>query len=338
MVGVGFIGVGGMGMAQVNAFNSTKRCRIVAGADLSPKARDGFKAAQPQANIYDDHRKLLDDPSVDAVVIVVPTLLHKDIAIDAMKAGKHVLTEKPMARTVKDCKAMLKAEKATGKLLMVAHCRRYDPNWLTFANIIQKEKIGRPVMWRQMMSGKGPEVGWFMDDKLGGGPMIDGAVHNYDFANMMFGDPERVICKGIQLRENVSALTTATAVIEYPQGDLLQVSWSWATPGHGGQHDALGTKATCVFGPADQKIDPKDPKGTTYYTIIDDKNKRKLVKGSAFRRGKHMYELQAQHFVDCIDGKVKQCLTPGSEAIKAVAIAEAILTTARKGGVKKVSW
>ncbi len=338
MVGVGFIGVGGMGMAQVKAFEKAKRCKTVAGADLSETARSAFKAAQPQAEVYDDYRKLLDDKNVDAVVIVVPTLLHKDIAIDAMKAGKHVLTEKPMARTVKDCKAMLKAEKETGKLLMVAHCRRYDPNWLTFANVVEKEKIGRPVMWRQMMSGMGPQVGWFMDDKLGGGPMIDGAVHNYDFGNMMFGDPQRVICKGIKLRDHVSALTTATAVVEYPHGDLLQVSWSWATPGYQGAHDILGAKATLVFGPAGQEVDKNDPKGTVYFTIINDKGKKQLVKGKSFKRGMNMYELQAQHFIDCIDGKTKQCLTPGSEAIKAVAVAEAILTTAQKGGAKKISW
>jgi len=337
MVKVGFIGVGGMGMGQARAFSKVKGATVAACADLSDKCRENFLKEFPNAKAHTQYKDLIADASIDAVVIATPTLLHKDVAIDAMKAGKQVLTEKPLGRTVADCKKMIDASEKTKKLLMVAHCRRFDPDWGTWGKIVTSGTIGSPVLWRNCSAGKfslWSPAKWFLDDKLGGGPLIDGAIHNYDFGNMLFGDPESVISSSIKLDPAVTAVDTGTAVVRYKSGNQLLVSWSWSICG-AGMHDIIGPKGSIMFGAGDLATPELDQKTYGYYRVADASNvKKKLVK---FKRG-DMYVNQAKHFIDCITGKTKTCLTPATDSIKAVAIAEAILTAGPKGKEMKVKW
>src|SRR5699024_5800375 len=113
-----------------------------------------------------------------------------------------------------ECRRLLEVSKQTGTLLMVAHCRRFDAVWQAWGKYVTQGKLGDSILWRHVMAGVGPGR-WFMDDKLGGGPLMDGAIHNYDFANWMWGDPQRVVASGIKLDPNVTAVDTATAIVEY---------------------------------------------------------------------------------------------------------------------------
>jgi myo-inositol 2-dehydrogenase/D-chiro-inositol 1-dehydrogenase len=235
---------------------------------------------------------------------------------DALRAGKHVLCEKPMARTPADCRAMMREADKADRVLMVAHCRRFDPHWGGFRKLVEKDRIGRPIIWRHCNAGMGPANPWFMDDQLGGGPLMDGAIHNYDYGNWLFGDPQRVVAQGASLRP-VSAITTGTAVVEYPEGDQLVVSWSWGTPSHGHIFDALGPRGTIVFGAAGEPI-PHEP-GVTRYTVMTDDGHKKLHEVRPAERYTDMYVNQGRHFVGLVSGKEKENRSPGSEAIKAVA-------------------
>ena len=307
MINVGFVGVGDMGRAQCKTFESVAGCRVAAGSDVSAKSRKTFEAMFPAAAVYSDHKKLLADTSIDAVVIGAPTLFHKDIAIAAMQSGRPVMTEKPMARTVADCRRMIDVSKKTRQLLMVAHCRRFDPDWLTFAKIFNSGRLGKPVVWRQTAGHEFQLSPWFLDAKIGGGPMIDGAVHNYDFANYLFGKPGSVQASSIKLRD-CTAVDTATAIIRYASGNQLTMSWSWAT-GMSSAHDVLGPKGSMAFGAAGVEPPKSDGQRYGYYTVVNRKTgKPSLVK---FRRDQaDMYQRQAKHFLDCITGKVKKNSSP----------------------------
>lgn len=336
MVKVGFIGVGGMGMGQAHAFSKVSGCKVYAASDVSDKSREKFAASFPDGKLYTNHKDLLADPNVDAVVIATPTLLHRETAIDAMKSGRPVLTEKPLGRTVADCHKMIDASSKTRKLLMVAHCRRFDTDWGCYAKIFRSGALGSPVLWRHCSAGMfklwSPSK-WFLDDKLGGGPLIDGAVHNYDFAVNLFGEPESVVASAIKLDKEATAVDTASAVVRFKSGNQLLVSWSWAVAGSG-MHDVIGPKGNLQFGAGDLATDKLDTKNYGYYRVADNTGKKKkLVR---FKRT-DMYVTQAKHFIDCINGKTK-CITPASESIKAVAIAEAILKASVKGAAAKVSY
>jgi predicted dehydrogenase len=225
---------------------------------------------------------------------------------------------------------MIQVAEKTGLLLMVAHCRRFDKDWGKMAQIISQGLLGRPLLWRSVSAGIGPGR-WFMYDKEGGGPLIDGAVHNYDFAHVLFGDPDSVVASGIKLTRR-SAVDTATAVVQYKSGDQFMISWSWGVRGDGA-HDILGPKATLFFGPGDMK--PPDERGYAYFRVWPLNKEPKLIK---FKYdGLDMYTGEDQHFIDCLNGKSK-CHSPATDSIKAVAVAEAILKAARRGGSQKVRW
>ncbi|MCX5662578.1 MAG: Gfo/Idh/MocA family oxidoreductase [Planctomycetota bacterium] len=336
MVRVGFIGVGMMGMGQVNAFAQVKNAQIVAASDTSPVSLGKFAEKHPKAKTYSHHSELLKDNNVDAVVVVTPTYFHKDIAIEAMKSGRPVLTEKPMARTVADCHKMNEASAKTKKLLMVAHCRRFDTDWGAWAKIFKSGALGGPVLWRDVAGGAfslyNPS-GWFLDEKLGGGPLIDGAVHNYDFANLLFGKAESVVASSIKLSKH-TAVDTACAVVRYESGNQLLMSWSWAIGSGQSLRDVLGPKAAMSFGAGELATPELDTTNYGYYLVADaSRQKKKLIK---FPR-KDMYVVQAKHFIDCVEGKAK-CISPGTEAIKAVAVAEAILKAGPLGREVKVKY
>jgi len=330
MIKVGMIGLGGIGNHHMRAWAKVRGARIVAGADIAAKARSSFKKIYPEIEIFNDHETLLKKADVDAVMICTPTLSHKQIALNSMRSGRPVLTEKPMARSVADCKAMLSCAEKTGLLLMVAHCRRFDKDWGKMAEIVSKGTLGRPVLWRSVSAGTGPGS-WYMDEREGGGPFLDGAVHNYDFAHQVFGDPECVVAAGIKLTPR-SALDTATAVVQYRSKDQLMMNWSWGPRG-GHTHDILGPRATLLFGPGDMQ--PQGEQGFAYYRVWPSGKDPKLIKFKY--SGLDMYINEDQHFIHCLQGKAK-CLTPGTESIKAVAVAEAILKAAQKGGSQKVRW
>lgn len=334
MIKVGFIGVGGMGLGQAHSFRDTPGCTVAAAADVSKASLERFQKDFPDATVTDDWTHLVQDTSLDAFVVAVPTWYHKDICIALLKSGRPVMTEKPMGRTVTHCKAMIDASERSGKLLMVAHCRRFDPDWGTFAKILKGGSLGDPVMWRHAMAGPGPAAGWYLDDKLGGGPLMDGAVHNYDFGNWVFGDPESVVASSVKLTD-ATGLDTVTAVVRYKSGDQATLSWSWGVAPGAGMHDVLGPKGTMHFGPGPFANDEGiDTAVNGYYHVLHGKDRKpKLFK---FKKG-NMYVNQAKHFLDCINGKTK-CESPATEAIKAVAVAEAILKAAPKGAARKVSW
>ncbi len=333
MIQIGFIGLGGMGCLQADSFDRVRGCKVFAGADPSAACRKAFQARFPDAVVYDDYRRLLANPEIDGVVVAIPTGHHAAVATDVLKAGKPLLLEKPMARTVAECRKLNRLSETTGTLLMVGHCRRYDPHWGSWGTYVRSGRLGWPVLWRHTMAGSGPSSSWFMDEKLGGGPLLDGAIHNYDFANLIFGDPESVVASTIKLNPAVTAVDTGSAVVRYGCGGQLLVSWSWGTVGSYA-HDIVGPKGFIEPTPENLAV-PGDTDGTyAYCRVTSMKGKQRLIRS---RNSPDMFVRQAKHFLDCVRGKA-ECQTPGTEAIKAVAVGEAILQAGPDGKARKVVW
>ena len=333
MIGVGHIGLGGMGSEHLRNFSDVHGCRVIAGADLHTAVRKRFALQFPKANVYSDYKDLLDDAKVDAVVVAVPTAYHEHVAVDVMRSGRPVLCEKPMARTIPACRRMIEVSRKTRKMLMVGHVRRYDGHWGHFAKLVRQGVLGKPVLWRSVTAGSEPPGGWFLDHQLSGGPLMDGAVHNYDFANMIFGDPIEVTARSIKLRRSRTAIDTATAVVQYPRNNQIMLSWSWANQA-GTLNDVIGPKGSLTFGPGQFQSKAR-AKTKTYYCHTSSTGKSKLIQVNC--SGSQMFFNEAKHFIAAVNGKVK-CKTPGTEAIKAVAVAEAILKIAPKGGTRKITW
>ena len=325
MIKLGFIGCGGIARRHALAVKEVKGVQAVAAADISADALKAFGEANGVAALYGDYRRMLRKADVDAVCVALPTGLHKRATVAAAKAGKHVFCEKPMAMSLPDADAMIEACATASVKLMIAQVRRYDSNWGAFRKLIQSGAIGRPVLWRQLSGSTGPWR-WFMDAKMGGGPFIDGCVHNWDFANYTFGEAKEALGSIMQLYQD-SALDTGFVAVRYKSGDEIALTWSWGLPqgcATGRAHEALGPKGVILFpeflSPDDY---PKDFDHEKFGAFLVDTGKKKRL--ARFRK-QDMFVEEWKDFRDAVV-KDRPPLVTGEIGKQAIAVALAALKT-----------
>lgn len=224
---IAVIGGGGISAVHLPHLQSRDDVELVGLADLNPATRQTAQTFGI-ARFTGDFRELL--PLCDAVLICVPTHLHSAIAVEALNVGKAVFCEKPLARTLEQADSMAAAAQKSGAVLQVGFVRRFDDEWLAWRDAIQGNRIGRPVVWNDVSSISGPPAPWFYRDEQGGGPFLDGCIHNYDFALHTFGPAQWAFCHARTLREGATAIDTGTATVHFQSGDELMLAWSWGLP------------------------------------------------------------------------------------------------------------
>ncbi|MBQ4051923.1 MAG: Gfo/Idh/MocA family oxidoreductase [Oscillospiraceae bacterium] len=193
---IGFIGCGGIanqkhfpGMAQEEAVE------LVAFCDLIPERAEeaAKKYGTPDAKVYTDYHELLADPEIYAVHVLTPNVSHCQISCDAMRAGKHVLCEKPMAATKEDAKKMLEVRDETGMMLTIGYQYRHFPVNATAKKVIEDGWLGDIYYGEaSLLRRRGvPTWGVFIDkEKQGGGPLIDIGTHALDLTLWMMNNYE----------------------------------------------------------------------------------------------------------------------------------------------------
>lgn len=244
---IGVIGGGGIAHAHLPTLHKrSDAVELVGVADVNPETAAATAAKYEMPRHVTDYHELL--PGTDAVLVCTPTHLHAGIAADALNSGKAVFCEKPMARTVAQAEAMLAASAAGTAPLQIGFVRRFDDEWLAWRDAARAGKIGRPLVWRDIQAGAGPiHAPWFTTEEKGGGPFLDGCIHNLDFGLFTFGPVEWVFAHGRTLRESNTALDTGTATVRYRSGDELLLAWSWGLPkgcGGGRIFEFLGPSGT----------------------------------------------------------------------------------------------
>jgi predicted dehydrogenase len=187
---VGLIGCGTVARRMhLPAFKKTPDADVVAFASRSVASAQAAAVEYGAGKVFDDWRELIG--AVDAVDICSPNASHVEQAIAAAESGKHVLVEKPMACTVDEADAMLRAARDAGVVLHVAHNMRYVPAVVAARDEIARGAIGELVGARAAFGHSGPhhwapEASWFHDPALsGGGPLIDLGIHAVDFVRFV---------------------------------------------------------------------------------------------------------------------------------------------------------
>jgi len=315
-IGIGFIGCGGIHRAHAPHVVEHPDAFIACAMDVNEEAVTKHQEDYGTECGTTSMEELLARDDVDAVVVCTPTGFHPDAMIAAAEAGKHVLCEKPMALTVAKCEEMARAAEANGVVLQMAFVRHFSNEWLKMREVIQSGMIGRPVVWRSVSGGSGAPTPWFFDKEVGGGPFIDGAVHNYDFARFTFGDASRVCANLRHMKQAGDSWDTGTAVVDFESGDQLIMVWSWGLPGFGstvraaGAHDVLGPKGAILFA-GDGKLQ------------VNLEDGERLVEFEA-DTGPDWFRRQMAHFIGCVQTGGRPD-AGAREGIEATRIAEAIL-------------
>ncbi|MGH2500256.1 MAG: Gfo/Idh/MocA family protein [Candidatus Limnocylindria bacterium] len=174
-------------------------------------------------------------PDVDAVVVASPTHLHAEHALAAARAGKHVFCEKPIARTVEQAQAIVRACDEANVRLAVGHVVRFFPEYVRARELIASNALGRlgiATLTRGSFS-VATSRPWYQDPAKSGGVILDLMLHDLDVLRWWFGEPERVY--GRRLTGRAGALDYALATLRWPDGPIAHLEASWA------EHDGFRT-------------------------------------------------------------------------------------------------
>ena len=193
--------------------------------------RDAAKAAAYDTRVFATLGEALADPAVNAVYVGTPVFLHAQQTIQSLRAGKHVLCEKPMAMNEAEARTMVQAAEQSGKTFGVAYYRRSYPKVQRAKQLLAAGAIGTPVLAELTSHGWFDGEGsrsWLVDPaKAGGGPLFDIASHRIDVLNYFFGEPLRVTAQLSNLVHHYPVEDNATVLIEYAGGvrGVVDVRW-----------------------------------------------------------------------------------------------------------------
>ena len=198
---IAFIGAGGIARHHIKHLKAVGSNEVVAVADVSQMSLDRLKQDFPEIKQYHDYNKMLEemDKEIDAVDVCTPNSLHAPNSIAALRAGKHVMVEKPMAMNAREAQQMIDAAKKAGKHLVVGFQHRFDARTKLIRDQIQADSFGKILYVRaQALRRRGiPNWGVFGRKELqGGGPMIDIGVHILEASHYMLGSPQPVAITG----------------------------------------------------------------------------------------------------------------------------------------------
>lgn len=232
MIRVGLVGLGFMGWIHWLAYQRMGGARVTAISTRNPERlagdwrgiRGNFGPPGEQVDLagvaaHANLDELLGDPQIDLVDITLPTLLHADVAIRALKAGKHVLCEKPMALRLADCRRMVAAAKKANRLLMIGHVLPFFPEYDWALKVIRSGQYGRlrGGAFRRVIADP-TWVGNFWSPEHIGGPMLDLHVHDAHFIRVAFGLPQEVTTTG-RLRNGLPEFWHSQ--FRFPNRDLV---------------------------------------------------------------------------------------------------------------------
>ena len=330
---VAFAGAGYIINIHARAVKAQKDVELTA---VVEKFSDKSAALAQKFQIKDQYHtveEMLKAGGVDALVIGTPNFLHAPQAIAALRAGVHVMVEKPMAMNTREAEKMMEASAKSGARLMVAHCWRFDEDVLWLKK--ESEKLGKIIRTKGygVHTHWGPS-GWFTQKEFaGGGAMADMGIHALDTARFLLGDPKplSVYAKIGTHYKDFDVDDTGLIIVEWDNGVTSYIESGWWQPHADGPEAATQLYGTEGFG----QLFPTQLELPNIKT-----QKIDLVKsGFKFPRNEHcpqsMYDAQMAHFIDCI--RKNKTPTPGAlEGLMNMKVVDAAYKSSKTGKVVKI--
>ncbi len=198
---VGIVGYGLRGRGVAKNILADSNYEVAAICDIDEEVLHRREQGLDHVLISTDYTTLLANDEIEAVFVMVPQMLHKQVTVDAFNAGKHVYCEKPMAVSVQDCEEMIAAGERAGKILMIGQQMRYHAHLNKMHNLIATGEVGKPVMlWLKEFRDPFPgTMGWAFARKNSGGLLVEKNCHHFDLFNWFSGsNPISVFASGGQ--------------------------------------------------------------------------------------------------------------------------------------------
>ncbi|HEX6709783.1 MAG TPA: Gfo/Idh/MocA family oxidoreductase [Rubrobacter sp.] len=313
---VGLVGAGFMGGVHLNAYASIPEVEVVGVADArieNAAAGAAIVGARPYAS-YDE---LVAAEDVEVVDVCLPTGFHRELAVRAAGEGRHVILEKPIARTIEDAQEILDAFPDDGPRLFVGHVVRFVPEYVGIKEKIEAGGLGTVGVVRT--SRRSPFLlgwnDWYADWRVSGGVLLDLVIHDFDFLRWTLGEVERVYARGV-LGHEYNRLDYALVTLRFASGAIAHVEGHWGFPGPFNYSiEVAGSRALLT-------ADSTEPAtleliGGTSDEALD------------LAAGKNPYEAELEHFIHCI-ATGEESVVEGRDAYEALRISlaatESVLT------------
>ncbi len=327
----GIVGVGNIAPIHVAAIKGTPDVELVAVATRNPERGRAF-VAEHGGTWYADYRDLLARGDVDAVTLCTPHDLHMPMTLDAAAAGKHVLCEKPMARTVAECDAMIAASEKAGVTLGVIFQSRFESLSRQLKAALDAGRLGRLLwvsantLWHRTDEyyRSGPWRGTWAHE--GGGVLINQAIHAIDLLLWLAGTPARVTAQMRTLNHQIEVEDSGLAILEYPDGrlGLIQATTS-AFPGYPERLEFYGSLGSAIYHKGQGRLE---------WHLADSREDRVDESGVSSGAARPMdinaagHTAQFQDFVAAIRERRRPAVD-GHEGRRSVELVEAIYRSAR---------
>ena len=264
-VRVGLIGVGQRGLGLANVMKTVAGLELAACCDILPaNLAAGMKIAAPKSKSYTDYKKLLQDKTLDAVIIATPLFLHYQMATDALSAGKHVYVEKTMTYNIEEALSLSKKVKNYPKLVFqVGHQYRYYDLYPKMKTLIENDLIGKVTHyecqynrnndWRRKVADPKMEkqINWRMYKEFSGGVLAELSAHQIDVVNwLQDSHPTKVVAMGDvnYWKDGRTTADNVRAIYEYPNGVKASMTSILSNEFNGYMTRILGDKGTIEIG------------------------------------------------------------------------------------------
>jgi UDP-N-acetylglucosamine 3-dehydrogenase len=315
-VRIGLVGAGFMGGVHLNAYAKIPEVAVVGVADANREnaaAGAGLVGARP----YSSYDELVAAEDVEVIDVCLPTAFHKDLAVKAAGEGRHVILEKPIARTIEDAREILDAFSGGWPRLFVGHVVRFFPEYVGIKEKIDAGELGTIGVVRT--SRRSPFLrgwnDWYADWRVSGGVLVDLVIHDFDFLRWTLGNIERVYARGVQGRE-YNRLDYALITLRFEGGAIAHVEGHWGYPGPFNYSiEVAGSRAILT-------ADSREP--ATLDLVGSGTEAPDLASG------KSPYERELAHFVGCIATGEEPVVKP-EDAYEALRISLAATESIVKG-------
>jgi predicted dehydrogenase len=324
-VNVAVVGLGFMGVTHLRAYQQLPGAKIVAVCDAvrlpvngvlqgvagNIKKSDDIHLGS-QVKVFRKLEDVLADEEVELVDLCTPTPLHQEQAIAALRAGKHVLCEKPLARTSASAREILEAQKSARGFLMPAMCMRFWPGWSWLKQVVEEKTYGRVMAARFRRLSEMP--GWSKQGTYTGATDLGGAlfdlhIHDTDFVQFLFGRPASVFSSGVA--GSGGSINHVVTQYVFPGGPAVYAEGSWLlTQGFNMSYTLHCERATLDFdlsrGPDAMQVSEtgKDPRVIKY-------------------DGPDGYGEEVRYVVDCVLNGKRPTIVTARDGFSALEICEA---------------
>ena len=332
MIRMGVIGCGYWGPNLIRNFNNNSEVEIVTIADLETKRLEQVGRHYPTVKKTVDYRDIINDTSIDAVVVATPVSTHFPLGMEVLKSGKHLFVEKPMAGSSDECRRLNDEADKGGRVIMVGHTFLFSPAVRKIGRLIDSGDLGEIYY----VSITRVNLGIFQKDV---NVVWDLAPHDIAMLSHLFGaTPSVVSATGrcyVQKDRNIEDVAFVT--LEYPGNQIANVHVSWLDPNKIRKMTFVGSKQMLVYDDVDptEKIKIYD-KGVEIQPHYDSFGEFQLTlrSGDIFIPRVEMAEplkVEAQHFVDVIKGEA-EALSSGHHGLEVVEVLEKACQSIKNDG------